>query len=39
MAKKYIVRLSDEEKALLEDVVKKLKGSSQKVIRAQQFPP
>jgi len=35
MVKKYIVRLSDEERTLLEDVVKKLKGSSQKVIRAQ----
>lgn len=35
MAKKYIVRLSEEEKRLLEDVVKKLKGSSQKVMRAQ----
>lgn len=35
MTKKYIVRLSDEERILLEDVVKKLKGSSQKVIRAQ----
>ena len=35
MAKKYIVRLTEEEKTLLEDVVKKLKGSSQKVIRAQ----
>ena len=31
MAKKYIVRLTEEEKTLLEDVVKKLKGSSQKV--------
>lgn len=35
MTKKYIVRLSEEERILLEDVVKKLKGSSQKVIRAQ----
>ena len=35
MAKKYIVRLTEEEKTLLEDVVKKLKGSSQKVMRAQ----
>lgn len=33
--KKYIVRLSLEEKAILADVVKKLKGGSQKVIRAQ----
>lgn len=35
MKKKYIVRLSAEEKATCEEVVKKLKGSSQKVIRAQ----
>ena len=35
MAKKYIVRLSTEEQRLLEEVVKKLKGSSQKVRRAQ----
>ena len=35
MAKKYIVRLSEDEKALLTDIVKKLKGSSQKVMRAQ----
>jgi transposase len=35
MKKKYIVRLSMEEKAILEEVVKKLKGSSQKVNRAQ----
>lgn len=35
MKKKYIVRLSLEEKAILTDVVKKLKGGSQKVIRAQ----
>lgn len=33
--KKYIVRLSAEEKTELEGVVKKLKGSSQKVKRAQ----
>lgn len=33
--KKYIVRLSVEEKTELEGVVKKLKGSSQKVKRAQ----
>ena len=32
--KKYIVRLSDEERAELLDVVKRLKGSSQKVRRA-----
>lgn len=35
MKKKYIVRLSLEEKTTLEDVVKKFKGSSQKVVRAQ----
>lgn len=34
MAKKYIVRLSEEERGILEDVIKKLKGSSQKVRRA-----
>lgn len=33
--KKYIVRLSSEEKLILEEIVKKLKGSSQKVVRAQ----
>lgn len=32
--KKYIVRLSSEEKLILENTVKKLKGSSQKGIRA-----
>lgn len=35
MIKKYIVRLSTEERSHLEDVVKKFKGSSQKVRRAQ----
>jgi hypothetical protein len=35
MEKKYIVRLTDEERATLRDVVKRLKGSSQKVRRAQ----
>jgi transposase len=35
MKKKYVVRLSAEEKATCEEVVKKLKGSSQKVMRAQ----
>ena len=35
MKKKYIVRLSAEEKTICEEIVKKLKGSSQKVIRAQ----
>ena len=34
MVKKYIVRLSDEERILLRDIVKKLKGTSQKVRRA-----
>jgi hypothetical protein len=34
MSKKYIVRLSDEERDTLRSVVKKLKGSSQKVRRA-----
>ncbi len=33
--KKYIVRLSEDEKLVLEDVVKKLKGGSQKAMRAQ----
>lgn len=35
MQKKYIVRLSDEERAELNQVVKKLSGTSQKVKRAQ----
>jgi hypothetical protein len=35
MKKKYIVRLSDEERKLLEEVIKKLKGRNQKVRRAQ----
>src|SRR5450755_2454437 len=35
MEKKYIVRLSRKECATLQEVVKKLKGSSQKVRRAQ----
>ena len=35
VVKKYIVRLSEEERITLEEVVKKLKGSSQKVLRAQ----
>lgn len=35
MQKKYIVRLTDMERATLEAVVKKLNGSSQKVRRAQ----
>lgn len=35
MEKKYIVRLSDEEQKVLCEVVKRLKGTSQKVRRAQ----
>ena len=35
MPKKYVVRLTDAERGQLEQVVKKLKGSSQKVRRAQ----
>jgi hypothetical protein len=35
MQKKYIIRLSRKECATLQEVVKKLKGSSQKVRRAQ----
>ena len=35
MKKKYIVRLSGEERILLEGIVKKFKGTSQKVRRAQ----
>ncbi len=35
MQKKYVVRLSDEERGVLKEVVKKLKGTSQKVRRAQ----
>ncbi len=35
MIKKYIVRLSDEERATCQSVIKTLKGSSQKVRRAQ----
>lgn len=35
MLKKYIVRLTDEERAQLQGVVRKFKGSSQKVRRAQ----
>ena len=34
MAKKYVVRLSGQEQAQLLDIVKKLKGTSQKVKRA-----
>ena len=35
MTKKYIVRLTDEERQICTNVVKKLKGTSQKVRRAQ----
>ena len=35
MQKKYIVRLTEEERQELHNVIKKLKGSSQKVRRAQ----
>jgi len=35
MNKKYIVRLSDDERSMCQEVLKKLKGSSQKVRRAQ----
>ena len=35
MTKKYVVRLSDEERSTCQQVLKKLKGSSQKVRRAQ----
>lgn len=35
MQKKYIVRLSQQERNTLQEVVKKLKGSSQRVRRAQ----
>ncbi|UJB69768.1 helix-turn-helix domain-containing protein [Acaryochloris sp. 'Moss Beach'] len=35
MPKKYIVRLSEDEQKHLQAVIKKLKGSSQKVRRAQ----
>ena len=35
MNKKYIVRLSDEERGVCQEVVKRLKGSSEKVKRAQ----
>jgi hypothetical protein len=34
MYKKYVVRLSDEERGICQEVVKKLKGSSQKARRA-----
>ena len=34
MQKKYIVRLTETERATLQDIIKKLKGTSQKVRRA-----
>ncbi len=35
MNKKYIVRLSDDERGVCQDIVKRLKGTSEKVKRAQ----
>src|SRR5260370_18652878 len=35
MRKKYVVRLSDEERGMCQEIIKKLKGSSQKFRRAQ----
>jgi len=35
MNKKFIVRLSDEERIVCQEIIKKLKGTSQKVRRAQ----
>jgi Homeodomain-like domain len=35
MQKKYVVRLTDQERSELRDTIKKLKGTSQKVRRAQ----
>ena len=35
MNKKYIVRLSDEERGVCQQIIKKLQGSSQKFRRAQ----
>lgn len=35
MIKKYIVRLLEEERHLLEEIIKKFKGSAQKIRRAQ----
>lgn len=35
MQKKYIVRLSEEERSTLKEIIKKLKGTSQRVRRAQ----
>jgi transposase len=35
MNKKFVVRLSDEERSVCQEIIKKLKGSSEKVRRAQ----
>jgi hypothetical protein len=35
MNKKYVVRLSDEERSVCQDIIKNLKGSSQRFRRAQ----
>jgi hypothetical protein len=35
MQKKYIVRLSEEERSILKEIIKKLKGTSQRVRRSQ----
>jgi len=35
MHKKYVVRLSDEERGVCQEIIKHLKGSSQKFRRAQ----
>jgi hypothetical protein len=35
MVKKYVIRLTDEERSVCQAIVKKLKTSSQKVRRAQ----
>jgi len=35
MNKKYVVRLTDEERGVCQDILKKLKGSSQRFRRAQ----
>ena len=35
MNKKYVVRLTDEERGICQDIIKKLKGSSQRFRRAQ----
>ena len=35
MNKKYVVRLSEEERRVCQEIVRKLKGTSEKVKRAQ----